>query len=244
MTPFAARNVLRLAALTGLGLVAVSLATAYWGYVRAAELAVRPDNPRLAASDRRIERGAILDRAGRTLARTEWGAGGEPRRLLLVGSAAPVVGYQTWSYGRGANGRAYGAGGAEAAFDAVLRGDVGVTPADRLGVTLLHRPPRGRDIRLTIDAVLQEQAAALLAGRPGAVVVLAVGTGEVRALATAPTFDAAVLDAPGAAEQDMLNRATQGLYPPGSTWKTVTLAGALAAGTAHLDDMLEDGSAG
>jgi peptidoglycan glycosyltransferase len=62
-----------------------------------------------------------------------------------------------------------------------------------------------------------------------------------------PTFDPATLDEGGADLADprrpLLNRATQGLYAPGSVWKTVTLAGAIEAGLANLADELADGAA-
>jgi len=83
----------------------------------------------------------------------------------------------------------------------------------------------------------------------GAALVLDPRTGEVLALYSRPYFDPnplAVLD-PGPAtdtywsqlnqdaDHPLVNRATQGLYPPGSTFKTVTLAASLEAGLAKLD---------
>jgi peptidoglycan glycosyltransferase len=243
-----ARHVRHLAAFTiGLfGLLAA--ATCYWGFVRAEALAARPDNPRRAAFDRRIQRGRLLDRHGAVLAETTFDEAGEPQRRYPLPAAAPVVGFQTWRYGAGGSPDAtYGAGGAEAAYDQALRGDLGLDLRQLATAQLLHRQQVGHDVVLTLDAALQAEAAELLGDREGAVVVLDVPDGAVRALVSQPTFDPAVLDEgkldPEDPRRPLLNRATQGLYPPGSTWKAVTLAGALAAGIARLGDEHDDGDA-
>lgn len=242
------RHIVRLAGLiTGLFLV-LAAATFYWGFLRADALAARPDNPRRSAFDRRIARGRILDRQGAVLAETRFNPEGEPERVYHLPAAAPVVGFQTWRYGAGGSTRAtYGAGGAEAAYDVALRGDLGLSLRQLVAGQLLHRPQTGHDVVLTLDGELQGYGADLLGDREGAIVVLDLATGAVRALVSQPTFDPASLDAgkldPDDPKRPLLNRATQGLYSPGSTWKTVTLAGALAAGLAKPSDEFDDGEA-
>ncbi len=95
---------------------------------------------------------------------------------------------------------------------------------------------RGDDLYLSIDYGLQKVAHDQLAGRRGAVVAMNPKTGEILAFVSNPSFDpnpfvagirtdayAALRDDP---EQPLFNRALQGLYPPGSTIKTVAgLAG-------------------
>ena len=88
---------------------------------------------------------------------------------------------------------------------------------------------RSRDVRLTIDARFQLAVAAILerAARAsgtgkGAVVVLDAGTGQILASVSYPWPGADPVD--GAA----LDRARYGLYPPGSTFKVITAAAALA----------------
>jgi peptidoglycan glycosyltransferase len=243
-----ARNARRLAGLSLLGFLALAAATFYWGFLRATELAARPDNLRQILFDRRIQRGRILDRHGRVLAETRFDAQGLPQRIYLVPAAAPVVGFQTWRYGAGALDRAtYGAGGAEAAYDLALRGDLGLSPRQLVASRVLHRPQAGHDVVLSLDAALQTFAAGQLGGREGAVVVVDVETGAVRALASNPTFDAAALDEQADLANDparpLLNRATQGLFPPGSAWKTVTLAAALEEGITTPDAVVDDGDA-
>jgi peptidoglycan glycosyltransferase len=117
-------------------------------------------------------------------------------------------------------------------------------------------PPQGNDLHLTLDATLQQEAHAALGSRPGAVVLLDVQTGAVFALDSNPTFDAnaltALTDEDRAAAQAVWNtlttdprnplvqRATSGLYAPGSTFKVVTASAALQRGIATADTIYED----
>ena len=106
-----------------------------------------------------------------------------------------------------------------------------------------HRPPvNGRDVQLTIDLGLQRRAEELLAGRRGAIVVVDVRSGEIPVLATSPRFDLSLFAprlSPKVWEQvssdpdhPLLNRATSGCYPPGSTIKPFVALAALDAGIA------------
>jgi peptidoglycan glycosyltransferase len=93
---------------------------------------------------------------------------------------------------------------------------------------------------LTIDPRIQEAAATALGNRPGAVVALDPKTGAVLAMVSTPGYDPAAIDERGASlltdpSNPLLNRATQGQYPPGSTFKTVTAAAALEAGQYQQD---------
>ncbi|HET9322935.1 MAG TPA: penicillin-binding protein 2 [Gaiellaceae bacterium] len=122
-----------------------------------------------------------------------------------------------------------------------------------------EQPQPGLAIRTTLDAKLQRAAQDALeygirvarendswAANAGAAVAIDPRTGAIRALASSPTFDPRVyvgkphprelrplLDAKAAERANFpgLDRATSGLYPPGSTWKPVT---ALAAMREHL----------
>jgi peptidoglycan glycosyltransferase len=177
----------------------------------------------------RIRRGRILDRSGDVLAYSEK-HGDQVFRLYPYGPAfAHVVGY---SYPK------LGASGMEAAANAHLNGATADSlPAwGELGRQLLTRAksPRGQDLMLTLDAGLQILAVQLLGNKRGAVVMLQPGDGAIRVLASTPAFDPNRITPelfrhshPGA---PLLNRATQGLYPPGSTFKILTAALALEKG--------------
>lgn len=227
------RSLRRLAAAMLAAFAIVALALGYWSLVRGGELLAREDNPRRILDEQRVRRGTIYDRNGRVLAETVVNPDtGLASREYVSPSVAPVVGYYSLRFG---------VGGVEAAQDDFLRG-VGLLDArQELVRDLLHEPPVGGDVRLTIDLDVQGTAARLLEGQAGAVVVLSVPEGEVLALASAPSFDPNELsdrwdeliadpDAP------LLNRATQGLYQPGEILQSVILGAALNSGSVSVDD--------
>ena len=95
-------------------------------------------------------------------------------------------------------------------------------------------PIKGKDITLSIDSGLQALGERLMRGKRGAIVAIEPSTGEVLALVTAPGYDPALLSGRNkglnhrALEETfgkpLLNRAIQGNYPPGSTFKPVVLS--------------------
>lgn len=177
----------------------------------------------------RIQRGRILDHRGRVLAYSERDADQVVRRYPFGPAFAHAVGYSHPKFG---------ATGMEAAANAHLNGaSADSLPAwGELGRRLLIREesPRGQDLVLTLDAELQLLAVERLGGRAGAVVLLGSRDGAVRVLASTPAFDpnrvSPDLFAAGATGAPLLNRATQGLYPPGSSFKILTAALALQKG--------------
>lgn len=224
------RNLQRLTLLLLIGFAVIGALLGYWGVVQAPALASREDNPRTILAERRIQRGRILDRNGHVLAETVGSPGAFIRRYPYP-QAAPAIGYYSLRYGLL---------GVEAAYDATLRG----TSSDFWRAqwdAWLQRPPQGRDVRLTLDLALQRAADAALGERHGAVVLLSLPDGAIRALTSHPTYDPNRLDEtfeawradPGA---PLLNRATQGLYQPGAALETVVLAAALEQGVIALDD--------
>jgi peptidoglycan glycosyltransferase len=213
-----------------LALALLAATCGYWGIVRADYLDTRDDNPRRVLYEQRIVRGRILDRNGAVLADVEMGDDGAVTRRYPVPEAAPAVGYASLRYGTG---------GIEAAFNAELRGEMGRSGWQTAWDELLHRPPHGHDVQLTLDAPLQIQAQRALEGHAGAVVLLDATTGEILALASSPTFDPARLDEEWENLSEdptapLINRATQGLYQPGAALQTIVLAEALADGLAGL----------
>ena len=220
----------RLAAILTVALAVLAVGCGYWALVRSSFLETRDDNVRRVLREQRIVRGRILDRNGIVLAEIEVADDGTVTRKYPVPEAAPALGYASLRYGTS---------GIEGAMDQTLRGEVGRTEWQNWRDDLLHRPSRGGDVQLTLDAELQVLAQELLAGVEGAAVVIDAATGEILVLASSPTFDpenldeawAELVDAPGA---PLLNRATQGLYQPGSVFHTIVLAEALAADAADL----------
>jgi peptidoglycan glycosyltransferase len=112
----------------------------------------------------------------------------------------------------------------------------------------MPQPPAiaGSTLVTTIDPHVQETLAHALAAYPRAAgVALDPRTGEVLALASVPSFDPARIDElfPSLehdASSPLLDRATDGLYPPGSTFKIFTAAAALDAGVTTMQATFED----
>jgi peptidoglycan glycosyltransferase len=204
-------------------------------------------NPHLTEEALTVPRGTIYDRDGVALARTIF-EGDVARRVYPEAETAEITGYFSPIL--------YGASGLEASWDDELAGRSGGNPLIDGLDSLRGLPQRGNDLHLTLDLDLQRQAHAALGNRPGAAVVLDVQTGAVLALASAPTFDANTLVAvtpadngPAAAawagltsdpRSPLVQRATSGLYPPGSTFKTVTAAAAIERGIANPETVYED----
>jgi peptidoglycan glycosyltransferase len=147
-------------------------------------------------------------------------------------AAAPVVGYR---------GSTAGQAGLEAAYDAQLLGLDQLGPGDSLLRKFRPDPYDPSDLYLSIDIRLQELAERLLAGDRGAIVAIEPATGRLLAVVTSPSFDPNRLVDPstGRAAMDelradpvgpFLNRASQGLYPPGSVFKVVTAIAGLESG--------------
>jgi peptidoglycan glycosyltransferase len=179
-----------------------------------------------------VSRGSIYDRNGQLLASDRVDANGNRTRFYSQPALAPILGYTS----------AYRTGlvGLEQTYNTSL---LGLDRLDTRLAELLHQPLAGSDLVLTIDSRLQTSADRALAGKAGAVIVMDAHSGAVLAMASAPRFDPnRVLD-PGyaagltaacggapACRAPFINRATQALYPPGSTFKTITLIAGLDTG--------------
>ena len=123
--------------------------------------------------------------------------------------------------------------------DALLgRGDAMTDAVNRI----TGRKDTGDSVRTNLEVAAQQAAMEGLAGRAGAVVALDPRNGHVLAMASSPTFEPAQLDSartdPGS---PLLNRTTQGRYPPGSTFKVVTAVAAIDSGE-YTPQSVVDGS--
>ncbi len=168
---------------------------------------------------RNVTAGTVCDRNGVVLARTEDGRRVYHEDEAIRRAVVHVLGDEAANV----------ANGAESFMSYYLYGfDMGFLERARL--YLAGEKRRGDDIVITVDAGLCARIArAFPAGTKGAAVVMNYRTGEILALMSFPSFDPmAVTDAvksdPG---KPFFNRATQGLYAPGSTFKIVTAASAL-----------------
>ncbi len=131
--------------------------------------------------------------------------------------------------------------GVERSFDTRLAGLAGgrLIRVDASGFKYNERferePRKGEDLRLALDAEIQALAESLLEGWRGSVVLLDARNGDVLAMASAPTYDPSKLRSQYASlSQDkslpLFNRAIEGQYPPGSTFKPLVAIAALENG--------------
>jgi peptidoglycan glycosyltransferase len=229
------------------GFVALVGMLAYWQVYARESLANNPENGLQTQRSIEAPRGLILAGDGETvLARSvEREFNGTTVYDRIYPEGAPfsnVVGY--WSV-------KYGATGIEIAENSYLSAVAG-EPAtlDDLINQVTGGPQPGNNVVLTLDPELQrlayEELAASVTGR-GAVVAVNPRNGEILALTSYPSFDPNNIDEtfPELAEDPnapLIDRATQSLYPPGSTFKVITTGAALLAGVSPSDTFFDDGS--
>ena len=233
------RQITRLAVGTIVLLSALIIGTTYWQTFAVAGLADRQDNSLARVATFTVDRGKIYAGHGRVLLATnvKRKVSGQTYyfRKYPNGYLAPhIVGYSTQSRSRAGLERS------ENDYLTGANGDIGSVTKHELdkltGVTI-----KGNDVDLALNLRAQEAAVRALRGKCGAAVAIQPQTGRILALASSATYN------PNAVEKSfsaitrirtaacpfaapLLNRATQGLYPPGSTFKMVTAAAALDSG--------------
>ena len=186
-----------------------------------AEISGNSYNIRLRNDEEGIQRGDILDRNGEVLATSTKQEDGSYLREYPRGRmAAHVTGYSS-----------VGKTGVEAAYNFELM-SVHQELLQRLSGLLEGKDPKGNDVVLTLDMDIQSAAGDLLGSTKGAVVVMEPSTGRILAMQAYPDFDPNTVSADWdylTTDEDspLVNRATQGLYPPGSTFKIITALAAM-----------------
>ena len=184
------------------------------------------------------------------------------RHYLNIKDAAHLIGYLSeinstelagGKYPGRRRGDFIGKFGAEKAFEKYLQGTRGGRQVEvnangrvvRVLKTVAAKP--GQNIHLTIDHILQKKAESLLQGVAGAAVAMDPGSGRILALASSPSFDQNYFASGMSHEQwdslisnpfrPMENKAIQGEYPPGSTYKIITALAGLEEGV--IDEATE-----
>ena len=219
-----------------LGLVAALVVmTTYWQTWAAAGLAARQDNSIRRVAEFSIDRGLIFSfeprrRLARNREREVEGKTLFFRRYPYGPLAAHVVGYST--VGRSRTGLERSLNDYLTASNSSL-----TTVVDKTLDELRGKPVQGNDVVTTLDLDAQGVANEALGTNCGAIVALDPRTGKVLVMASSPGFDPNLVEESfGQIERitaectpaaPLLNRASAGLYVPGSTFKVVTAAAAL-----------------
>ena len=231
MSRSVAANIRSLTLVIALAFLVTSVGVGYWTLVSGDELSTDPYNPRLVAAIRDRPRGFITDASARTLAESAQ-VGNTYKRVYSDKTLAHVTGYASFQFG---------ASGIEAAYAESLIGQDPADPLSQWRARYLreHAPPG--TVVLGIDPKVQQAAVAALGNRRGAIVALDPRNGMILASASWPQYDASLISDPATEDaawkqvnedpdKPLINRATQGLYPPGSTFKIITGAAALESG--------------
>lgn len=213
--------------------------TSYWSVFDAEGLVENTANKRPLLEEQRIKRGRILAHDGTVIAKSVPEGRGAGRIFVrsypqgeLFGNP---VGYNFVDRGRA---------GIELSHNDDLVGE----KTEFLSILdeLQGHEQEGLDLFTSLDPEAQRIAIEGLAGQAGSIVAIVPDTGEVRVMASFPQYDPSRVDTDFPAlnadqTAPLLNRATQGLYPPGSTMKVVTAAAALDSGD-YEPDTTVDGS--
>ena len=100
---------------------------------------------------------------------------------------------------------------------------------DQIGNDISGGKAKGHNVTTTLDLELTQAAYKALGNNKGAVIAMEPSTGKILAMVSNPTFDANAVNTDydewltyDSSDSVLLNRATQGLYPPGSTFKIIT----------------------
>jgi penicillin-binding protein A len=232
------RQISRLSLFALLLLAALIAATTYWQAWAAPGLAAKQDNAIERVAQFEIKRGLIYASDGKTVLanNVRRKAGGQTlyfRHYPTNGFASQVIGYSTEGRSRAGLERS------ENAYLTASNANLG-TIWDKLSDRLRGTTITGNNVILNLKVGPQRIAEAALRGNCGAAVALNPKTGAVYVMASSPSYNpnfvesnkgySRILKAPSAcpgSSSALLDRATQGLYTPGSTFKTVTAAAAL-----------------
>jgi penicillin-binding protein A len=215
--------------------------TSYWSVLDASGLADNPANRRPLIEEQKVPRGLIFARDGRTRIAVNRAEGRGEDRVFdrfypTNGLFAHPVGYSFITNGRR---------GLEQARNDELSGKE--NEFEQLFSGLRGRDREGNDLVTNLDVAGTEAAVNGLAGRKGAVVAIEPRTGKVRVMVSIPEYDPNLIPTQFGRinrdpNQQLLNRATQERYPPGSTFKVVTATAALDSGKVTPNSVIDGSS--
>lgn len=223
----------RLTALVAVFSAMVMLLVANLAYIQvfdASRLQRMPNNNHTIARTAHVQRGAIITSDGVTLAESLAQSDGTYTRSHPQGALAThTIGYVSTQYG---------ATGIESSYNDVLTGKSDYSSWLNALYSVAGVQMPGSSVVLTINSQMQKAAQDALKGKTGAIVVLDPTTGAVLAKASSPSYTYDNISSLVSANSDtgeLVDRTTQTLYTPGSTFKVISLGAALDSGIATLD---------
>lgn len=216
--------------------VALILMLTYVQVWAAPKYKIHPANTRAVEEEMKIERGLILSADGKQLAKNDQQGQYFLREYPFGDLTEPWLGYNNLRYGRA---------GLERVYNEELTGQAGLLGITSSWSQILGQNKRGSDLKLTVRMDVQQAAAKALGDRKGAVVALDPKTGAILAMVSYPRYDPNTLtedwkELVANEGRPLLNRAIQGLYPPGSTFKMIVASAALQTGEATPDTIFVD----
>lgn len=199
----------------------VCLYLLYFNLFEARVISSNSYNRRLRASSENIIRGSIQDKNGEVLVKSTKYKSGIKRKYVYPRYFSHVIGYSS---------KNYGSSGLEAFYNKELMSSSDTMEALRSKINDYYI--EGNSIRLTLDRSLQVYASEQLSGRKGSIVVLRPDTGEILAMVSKPDFDPSGIQNNWETlinnkKSPLLNRAAEGLYPPGSIFKLIVTSSIL-----------------
>ena len=212
------KNILRITYFTAFVFAALAAYFIWFMQARSEDVINNPYNGRLAHFSEHVIRGDILSSDGRVLATTEMGEDGKEVRTYPYGSLfCHTVGWST-----------KGKTGLESLADFYLLSSH-IPTGEKIMREIMDEKNPGDSVVTTLDIELQQIAYAALGERRGAVAVMEPDTGKILVMVSKPDFDPNQVDdlwntlVTGSSDEGLLlNRVTQGIYPPGSTFKILT----------------------
>ncbi|MEU2037795.1 peptidoglycan D,D-transpeptidase FtsI family protein [Nocardia niwae] len=236
---------LRRVAVAVMVMVVALLANAtYVQVIKADDLRSDPRNSRVLLDEYARQRGQIS--AGGTVLASSVATDDRYKYLRTYptepAAYAPATGFYSMQYG---------STGLERAEDSVLNGSDSQLFGSRLVDLISGRDPRGGNVLTTLNPLMQQVAYDQMTskGYTGSVVAIEPSTGKILTMVSTPSYDPNLLSGHDGARgtqawetlsadpnHPMLNRAISQTYPPGSTFKVVVTAAALANGVATPDD--------
>lgn len=201
--------------------VLVCLYLLYFNLFQARVISSNSYNRRLREENENIIRGSIQDKNGEVLVKSTKYNSGVKRKYVYPRYFSHIIGYSS---------KNLGSSGLEAFYNKELMSSRDTM--ESLRSKLNAYSIKGNNIQLTLDRSLQVYASEQLRGKKGSVVVLRPDTGEILAMVSKPDFDPSDIqnnwetlikdkNAP------LLDRAAEGLYPPGSIFKLVVTSSIL-----------------